>query len=58
MMEQNGQEPRISEFERELFARLSLLEQFQVLTLLESGIAGSVREALAEVREYQEQRGE
>ena len=46
-----AEETRVSEFERELFARLSAFEQFQVSTLLEARIAGSVRDALQEVRE-------
>ena len=48
---------RVSEFERKLVEGLEPFEQFQVLTLLEAGIAESVTEALREVREYPEQRG-
>jgi predicted MarR family transcription regulator len=51
-----AEEPRVSEFERALFDRLSAFEKFQVLTLLEAGISESVRDALVEVREYQERR--
>jgi hypothetical protein len=47
----------LSEFERKLFDRLSPFEQFQVLVLVESGIADSVRDALREVREYQSSAG-
>ena len=50
------EEPRVSEFELGLFNRLSAFEQFQVMVLLEAGISGSVRDALIEMREYQERR--
>jgi hypothetical protein len=50
-------ERSLSEFERAMFARLSAFEQFQVLTLLDAGIAGDVRDALREVREFEERSG-